>query len=101
MSKARIEELNERIAQEQKNLKITKNNMARMKANNGPSHYQESGKRNIKQHKSQIKRYKNEIAELKGQSVSSKNSGSSSIFRGNILFFPFRLIWWFIKFTMK
>ena len=100
MSESRIKELKEQISNFQRNIETTRTNTARHKANGSPSHYQESGKRNIKSLQQQIKRCRDEIAELKGKKKSRKSS-NKSVFSGNILFLPFRIIWWFFKLILK
>lgn len=100
MSESRINELKEQISNFQRNIEITRSNTARYKADGSPSHYQESGKRNIKSLQLQVKRCKDEITELKGKNNSRKSS-NKSVFSGNILFLPFRIIWWFFKLILK
>lgn len=100
MPELRIKELKEQIKNFQRNIEIERRNKANHKANGSPSHYQESGKRNIKSYQKQIKRCREEIAELKKKKASSKSS-NQSVFKGNILFLPFRILWWFIKLILK
>ena len=100
MIESKIKELKEQISNFQRNVEIERTNAARHKANGSPSHYQESGKRNIKSLQQQIKRCREEIASLKGEK-SSRKSSNKSVFSGNILFLPFRIFWWFIKTVVR
>ncbi|WP_272023863.1 hypothetical protein [Olleya namhaensis] len=98
MSESRIKALKEQISNTQRNIKITRKNTAKHKANGSPAHYQESGKRTIKSAQNQIKKYKEEITELKDRKPSRKRK---SVFKGNILFLPFRLFWRFFMLILK
>ncbi len=100
MSESRIKALKEQISNYQRNIRVTRESTARYRANGAPLHYQESGKKNIKSLQNQVRICREEIAELKGKKKSRKSS-NKSIFSGNILFLPFRIIWWFFKFALK
>lgn len=65
MANKKIEELKQRIEQLKKNNSITRENMARYKASNGPKHYQDSGRKHIESNKYLIKKYREEIKELR------------------------------------
>jgi hypothetical protein len=63
--KQRIIDLQISIENHNKNIEIIKMNMSRYKTSKAPSHYQDSGKRNIAHYKSLIIACKIEILELK------------------------------------
>ena len=70
MSSKRIQELKKQIEGANNIIKTTRSNMARMRENKGPKHYQDSGKKSIATQKSIIKRYKEEIATIKNKEKS-------------------------------